>query len=212
MKKKTIQEKRDESIQCIMEAATEVFADVGFAGARVDEIARQAGVNKAMIYYRVGDKMALYTAVLHQVFGDTAKLISRNIKDDQPPEQKLKVYIRSLLQTTELHPHMPRLMMREFASGGRNVPQVVALDLARMLDVLLKILEHGVKEGVFIETNPFIIHMMATGAMAFYKVSEPLRTRYLSLHKDLQAKFNKFPRTAAQEIEELILRAVKKSP
>ncbi|MBW1769410.1 MAG: helix-turn-helix transcriptional regulator [Deltaproteobacteria bacterium] len=56
MKKKTLQEKRDESIQRIMDAATEIFAESGFAGARVDEIAKRAGVNKAMIYYRIGDK------------------------------------------------------------------------------------------------------------------------------------------------------------
>jgi len=209
--KKTLKDKKEESIKRIIEAAKEVFADAGFAGARVDEIARRAGVNKAMIYYRVGDKEALYSEVLHQVFGDTAERISRNIKDDQPPEEKLKVYIHGLLQTAELHPHMPRLMMREFASGGRNVPEVVALDLARMLDILLKILEHGVEEGVFIDTNPFLPHMMAVGAMAFYKLSDPLRAKYLGLHKDLRDKVNKFPRNASQEIEELILRAVKKS-
>ncbi|HSN67988.1 MAG TPA: helix-turn-helix domain-containing protein, partial [Thermoanaerobaculia bacterium] len=38
----------------ILTAAAAVFAEVGYAGARVDEIAERAGVNKAMLYYHVG--------------------------------------------------------------------------------------------------------------------------------------------------------------
>jgi AcrR family transcriptional regulator len=51
----------------ILAAAAEVFAQIGFAGARVDDIAARAGVNKAMLYYHVGDKERLYTAVLVEV-------------------------------------------------------------------------------------------------------------------------------------------------
>ncbi|HVR42592.1 MAG TPA: helix-turn-helix domain-containing protein, partial [Thermoanaerobaculia bacterium] len=40
----------------ILDVAAAVFAEQGFAGARIDEIARRAGVNKAMLYYRVGNK------------------------------------------------------------------------------------------------------------------------------------------------------------
>ena len=48
----------------ILDAASAEFAERGFAGARVDEIAARAGVNKAMLYYRIGDKQTLYNAVL----------------------------------------------------------------------------------------------------------------------------------------------------
>ncbi len=54
--------------QTILDAASSVFAADGFGGARVDEIARRAGVNKALLYYHVGNKQALYTAVLMRTF------------------------------------------------------------------------------------------------------------------------------------------------
>ena len=63
----TLKEKRDESIRRILDAAMESFAKLGFAGARIDDIAKKAEVNKAMIYYRIGDKKRLYQEVLHYV-------------------------------------------------------------------------------------------------------------------------------------------------
>ena len=48
----------------LLDAATLVFAEQGFAGARVDEIAARAGVNKALIYAYYGDKTGIYRAVL----------------------------------------------------------------------------------------------------------------------------------------------------
>jgi AcrR family transcriptional regulator len=59
-----------ETSEAILKAATEIFSEAGYDGARVDEIARRAGVNKASLYYHIGDKKALYTRVLKNVFGD----------------------------------------------------------------------------------------------------------------------------------------------
>ena len=64
--------KKKETIRRILDAAAQAFAAAGFEGARIDDIAHRAGVNKAMIYYHIGDKKALYTRVLHDVFGDAA--------------------------------------------------------------------------------------------------------------------------------------------
>lgn len=46
----------DDTTRRIMDTAAEVFSEVGYAGARVDAIAKKANVNKAMIYYHIGDK------------------------------------------------------------------------------------------------------------------------------------------------------------
>ena len=52
----------------ILKAALEEFAHEGVTGARTDEIARRAGVNKALLYYYFKDKEGLYAAALDQVF------------------------------------------------------------------------------------------------------------------------------------------------
>ena len=64
----------------ILDAAAHNFSQVGYAGARMEEIANQAGVNKASIYYHVGDKKALYQEVLSKVISVTADRIAENIE------------------------------------------------------------------------------------------------------------------------------------
>ena len=218
MEKKNIKEKRDESIRSILDAATEVFAEAGFAGARMDEIARRAGVNKAMIYYRIGDKEALYTEVLHDVFGDTAERISRNIGENHSPEEKLRSYIKNLATTMERHPYMPYIMMREMASRGRQLNEMVAKDLIKIIVIIKGILDEGREKGVFIQTDPLIFHFMVIGILILFKASEPMRALfYPILHdriKDVdQRSLEKMGKRsfedAVKEIERLVMHAIK---
>ena len=54
--------------RALLAAATKEFARYGFGGARLNRIAKTAGANKRMIYYHVGDKEALYLAVLEGAY------------------------------------------------------------------------------------------------------------------------------------------------
>lgn len=61
--------------RAILDAAEEAFANAGFSGARIDAIAQAAGCNKSLIYQYVGDKLALYTAVVKRVDEAGAKVM-----------------------------------------------------------------------------------------------------------------------------------------
>jgi|WetSurSiteA1Bulk_404760.scaffolds.fasta_scaffold33205_2 TetR/AcrR family transcriptional regulator len=178
---KKIKEKRDESIRRILDAAMEVFAEVGYEGARVDEIAKRAGVNKAMIYYRIGDKKTLYEEVIHNVFGDIVERISENIQDEFSPEEKFKIYIANIANTMSQHPSFPRIMMREVASGWTNFSEAVIKDIAGILVLIKGIIDDGVKKGVFIDIDPIIVHLMAIGTMLLFNLSMPVRKNFYHL-------------------------------
>lgn len=207
---RALREKRGESIRRILGAATEVFAQVGFAGARVDEIARRARVNKATIYYHIGDKKALYTRVIHDVFADMAERIANNIRESQGPEEKLKTYIHNIAFTLDQHPHIPQIMMRELALGGRHFPEVVTEEFARIFGMLTEILEQGFHKGVFIEVNPFILHPMVIGPLIFHKNLEAIRSKLCHAPDMLKKLDALIPEGVAEKIENFLLRAVKK--
>ena len=206
----TLRDKRNQTTQRILKAAATIFSEVGFAGARVDEIAKCAGVNKATLYYHIGDKQALYARVIHTLFGDAADRFERNVDKVQSPVDKLRRYIQTVADTLDRHPELSSIMLREQAAGGRNFPDTVAQNLARILAVIAGILREGAEKGVFIETVPFVVHLMIIGTTVFVKRSAPIRARFTSqagmplpVDPDLDA-------IAVSEIETLVLNAVMK--
>lgn len=204
MENQTLQEKREDTLRRILEAAREAFAEVGFAGARVDDIARRARVNKATIYYHIGDKEALYARVLHDVFSGAAKGISESMNQDQKPEEKLRNYIRKMAETVGRHHHIPPIMMRELASGARNIPDVVAEDLAGILGMLEGILREGAAQGVFIEANALIIHIMVVGSIISARNLNTIKNK----HPDFPDFFKGLAMDDAEDMVQLVERII----
>ncbi len=161
--------KSHDTIRRILDAATTSFAGKGYEGARMDKIAARAGVNKATIYYHIGDKKALYAAVLHDVFSEQVEKISHRLKTETAPEQKLKIYIRAMHGMIDERPHIPAIIMREIASGGKHFPDILARDFDRIIGLLGEILDHGHSRNVFSAANPLVIHLMVMTPMAYYK-------------------------------------------
>jgi AcrR family transcriptional regulator len=206
----SLQEKRIETERKIMDAAKAVFAEVGFSGARIDEIAKRAGVNKAMIYYRIGDKEALYAQVLHSLFNDLASRLTTRMKEDLSPEKKLRAYIREVGSTVEQHPYMPPIMMRELASGGQNFPELAARGLVSILDFLKKILDEGKEKGQFHQTMPFTFHLMVISALISSKNIENIINKYESILQIVDGMEIYFPENISEEVAEILLRAIKR--
>jgi AcrR family transcriptional regulator len=206
----TLKDRRDQTIDRILKAAAKEFSEAGFAGARVDEIANSAGVNKATIYYHIGDKQALYAQVVHDLFGNVVAQFNRNITAAQSPENQLKLFIQTVAGMVDRHPELAAIMLREQASGGKHFPEMVAQDLARILGILTEILDDGVRAGTFIETVPLIVHMMIIGAIVFFKMSSPIRAKLAPLMATFDKMDTNVSGEVATEIETLILNAVKK--
>lgn len=201
--------KKDRAIQEILDAAREVFAEVGFAGARVDEIARRAGVNKAMIYYRIGDKATLYSEVLRRGFSGIVERLTRHLATLHTPEEKMQGYIRTFVRTFEQNPQLPPIMMREMASDGRHMPETVIIGLGRILGILTGILDEGVQQGVFIETKPSILHLMIISPMFMRSRMEIIASRRKE-HARLLRQFDREQSVdIGREIERLVMRTIK---
>ena len=206
----TLKDRRSQTIDRILKAATKEFSEAGFAGARVDEIANSAGVNKATLYYHIGGKQALYAQVVHDLFGNAVEQFNRNITAAQSPEDQLKGFIQTIAGMVDQHPELAAIMLREQASGGKHFPEMVAQDLAQILGILTKILDDGVRSGIFIKTVPLIVHMMIIGAIVFFKMTSPIRAKVAPLVATFDKMNTNVSGQVAAEIEMLILNAVRK--
>ena len=210
MPSSAFKDRRDQTVDRILKAATTEFSEAGFAGARVDEIANSAGVNKATIYYHIGDKQALYAQVVHHLFGNAVAQIKRNTAPAQSPENNLRAFIQTIAGMVDQHPELAAIMLREAASGGKHFPEMVAQDLAQIFGILTEILDAGVRSGSFRETVPFIVHMMIIGSIVLFKMTSPIRAKLAPLVATLDNMNTSVSGPVAAEIETLILNAVRK--
>ncbi len=194
----------------IFTAARAVFAENGYSGTHMDKIAERAGVNKATLYYQIGDKDTLYANVIHQVIGNIATGIAESVGRVDSPEEKIKVYINSLVAAVDKNPEIPPIMMREVASGGAHLPRIVIEDMVAVISILFGILEQGKKKGVFIDVAPFLIHMMIMGTILFYKKGTPIKDKQEWLPATIKARDKKLKGNLGDEVSKLVLNAIKR--
>jgi AcrR family transcriptional regulator len=205
-----IDKKRIEQVDTILRAATAVFAELGYAGARVDEIARRAGVNKATIYYRIGDKRELYARALHTVISDLGKRLSQSLNKEKDPIENIKTYIWSVGSHLEKHPYIAPIMLRELTSMGRHIPDVVIKDVAQIMTLLSEILIEGKEKQVLRQTNPVLFHFMVVGTIFLSKIVQNVKDADRlppSIPKELLESLSG---NKIAEVEEMALRIVEK--
>jgi AcrR family transcriptional regulator len=147
----------------VFDAAKPLFSARGYDGVSVDDIARDAGVNKAMIYYHFADKLALYRAVVGdglQAMGETVQAIV--LAPGNAPD-KLDAFVEAFVRMTENRPWMPSIMLREIAEGA---PHLDVDTLAHMRAIVIgfaAIVKHGQDAGVFRDVNPILAYASVVG-------------------------------------------------
>jgi TetR/AcrR family transcriptional regulator len=165
----------------ILDAASAVFAERGFEGARVDDIAARAGVNKAMLYYHVGDKTALYSAVLLRNFSRVRVALDEALASRGTARQRLEAVITALTRMVQRHPDHPRMMLREIASGAATLEPEVLAAMLEVVGVVRALIAEGTAAGEFRAIDPVLTHLTLVGAVVFLNATAPIRDRAATL-------------------------------
>jgi AcrR family transcriptional regulator len=195
--------------ETILDAASALFAEKGYEGARVDELARAAGVNKATLYYQIGDKEAIYHAVITRVLTRTADEVCARVAATDGCEEQIRRYIQIFARNTGNMRYAAPIMLREVASGGRNLPESAIRQMGRLLGALSEALAEGERLGLFRPVNKFMIHMMIVGSLMLYSANEPIRRRNAENHPEIHdASHFLATDEAGEAIADLVLAAI----
>jgi TetR/AcrR family transcriptional regulator len=168
----------EESRAAILQAAAQEFAEHGIAGARTDAIAREAKVNKALLYYYFKDKETLYGAVLDNAFAGLKTTVFRVLDGDLPPREKMMAYAGAYFDFIASNQLYPRLMQREMmrARDGQSphIDKVVKNYLQPIFGKVSELIRKGSADGEFRQVNPahFVPSMVAM--IVFYFSSAPM--------------------------------------
>ena len=134
--------------EVLLDAASMVFAEGGFAGARVDEIAARAGVNKALIYAYYGDKKGLYRAVLASRVAEFADpVVAETLAREAGPRRALEELIRRFFRTLIKDRPYARLLAWELLSNGREGREVILESAGPLLELISELVSRGRSSG-----------------------------------------------------------------
>jgi TetR/AcrR family transcriptional regulator len=162
--------------QKLLAAARREFAASGLAGARVDEIAARAGVNKQLVYHYFGDKDALYLSVLEWVYEEIRAQERKLNLVGLPPERAIRKLIESSFDHLAAHPDFIVLLNDENRGGARHVRDSRKLEamhspLVSMVDAILK---QGMREGRFRRgVDPVHLYISIAGLSYFFFSNTP---------------------------------------
>lgn len=160
----------------LLTAARREFADSGLAGARVDEIAARAGVNKQLVYHYFGDKDALYLAVLEWVYEEIRAQERKLNLEGLPPEQAIRKLIEASFDHLDAHPDFIVLLNDENRGGARHVRGSRKLEAMHspLVSMVSTILSQGVRAGVFRRgVNPVHLYISIAGLSYFFFSNTP---------------------------------------
>jgi TetR/AcrR family transcriptional regulator len=155
--------------EALLRAGTLLFVEHGFEGASVEQIAREAGVNKALINYHFGGKRGLYVAILDTTFGEIREGLRALAQSGGTPEQLLgRMLDLFRVMAEERRPGFPALMLREAMAPGERFGRLIGPHLAAMVNVVRLIVERGIREKRFRKVDPLLTHLAMIGGMAFF--------------------------------------------
>jgi TetR/AcrR family transcriptional regulator len=138
-----------DSKERILTAAEEVFAKKGFAGARTQEIAELAGVNKAMIYYYFESKEKLLREVLQRILFELIALSQDIMNQHLPPVDELEAFYRGFFKYAAKHRNFSRLTTMDLGSEGAYLVTMFEKFFRPLFDRGAQAIERAIARGEF---------------------------------------------------------------
>lgn len=196
-----MQKPKDETTESqILSAAEKVFQTKGMDGARMQEIADMAGINKAMLHYYYRSKQLLFEAVFKNAFSLLAPQLNKILNDDSSVEEKIKNFTSNYISFVSKHPYLPNFVLQELNRNPDFILKLKDMTGFPNLDKFKHQVEQEVKNGILKPISPeqLFIHILSLSIFPF--VGKPLikalvnldETAYMQLveeRKTLVAEF-----------------------
>jgi TetR/AcrR family transcriptional regulator len=175
---RTQAERADQTRARILNAAVRQFSASGLAGARTEQIAEEAGVNKALLYYYFKSKEDLYAAALEFVFDGVRTASLALLEAGASAGERFLQIVLNHFDRSYSHPALQSLMHQEMVrlhlGEEHRMARIADKFFRPMWDKLEEVLREGIASGELIRVDPTQMRYTALGANLFYFLSAPL--------------------------------------
>ena len=194
------------SEKLILNAAENIFIKKGMDGARMQEIADEAGINKALLHYYFRNKQQLFEAVFMNAFSLLAPQLNSILNDDSSIEEKIIKFTSNYISFMSKHPYLPSFVIQEI---NRNPEFMIHLKEKPQFPNTEKFkfqVDIEVKKGILkpIDAEQLFINIISMCIFPF--MGKPLIKVFLNADDD---HFNKLMENRKTEVSSFIINSIK---
>lgn len=193
--------------QIILEKAREVFVKKGFAGARMQEIADAAGINKAMLHYYFRSKEQLFKVIVAEIMQDLIPKLGDALAGGESVVAKLEQVIRLYISFLRENPFVPIFVLHELSQNRVAFIKAVKEKAARFPN-FPAFFEQVIKEqseGKIRPIHPVHLLLNVMGMVVFPFVARPMVTNLVDIP---EAQFDAMMEDRAEVVIGFVRRAL----
>ncbi|MFC0588469.1 TetR family transcriptional regulator [Novosphingobium aquiterrae] len=149
----------------LLQTASDIMREGDIVDISLSELSLRSGLNSALVKYYFGNKAGLLKALLDRDMAGIVQSVDALLAKDMAPEVRLRRHIGAVVDTYYKTPYLNRLLMRLVRESDPDEAHRIADNylspLSRAYD---KLIEDGMKQGVFREIDPQMFYFTTTGA------------------------------------------------
>jgi TetR/AcrR family transcriptional regulator len=191
----------------IFNAARIVFQKKGFAGARMQEIADEAGINKAMLHYCFKNKELLFQAVFMNAFSQLAPQINEIFNSQDSIFDKIRKFTSSYISFVMLNPYLPQFVIQEMNNNPEFVLSFLNNENRPNPTLLITQIEKEIADGIIKPINPKHLLMNMISMTVFPFAAQMMIKGMLQIS---DAEFNTMMEERKTSIAEQIINSIKR--
>lgn len=191
----------------IMEAAKRIFVLKGFEGARMQEIADEAGINKALLHYYFRSKDKLFEAVFIDAFVKFVPTILITLNSNSPLFRKIEVFVDHYIDVLSKNPFIPGFILHELGHNTERLSKIIRT-VGLNPDLFVEQVKAEIEAGTInpIDPRDLLVNMLAMCIFPF--VGKPILK--VVLFKNNEEEYHEFLNRRKIAAAQFIINSIKK--
>jgi AcrR family transcriptional regulator len=190
----------------IFDAARKVFQKKGLDGARMQEIADEAGMNKALLHYYFRSKEKLFQGIFNESIGKISMGIQDVFNDNMSVIEKLQALVNIYVDTLSENRYLPLFVLNEMNQHPEKFEEILSKTIIVHLKGFLIQVEKEVQSGKIKPVNPLHLLMNVLGMVIFPFAAYPVVS--IIINKNMDSSVEQFYLDRKKEIFEFIVKAL----
>lgn len=195
----------------IFDAAQEVFVHKGFDGARMQDIAEKAGLNKALLHYYYRTKEKLFNAILSKVLRHNIPKVLSFLESDAPLFEKIEFFVGTYIDVIIKNPYIPGFILHELNRNPDNIAkllgEVTGINSHNVFPRIQEIINKEVEKSTIKPIAPEQLIVNMIGLCVFPFVARPIIQGVI--FQNDKKRYQEFLQSRKIEVARFIINSIK---